>query len=553
MPRPAAPGVVPVSPPSASGLHIHDILAAGRRLWVRGRLDLPSATLPTPGRAWWRPWIRVLPAPPAPTVRVETAVSGETLVADVPLRPDGTFDACFDAPLPPARRGWRVARNQITFGEQTLRACGVALEPPADATAATALVMPLQYTLEPGGVQGLTRWPLAARLADLFWRQPAPAEPNPVYYLAAVPVRGRNLQPELALAATSVHWPAGPFVLVPTDTAAAAGALAAALDRLRWLLAGRLELLVVNTEPRVEGPLLGAAKEAPDRATLSRFVRAEEDVHDDPSSGLSAPRLLPRRSRSMRHCNVPRHPLVFCHGMLAMTMLRMQMTKDTNYYVHLQPFLAQRGVEALFPGVEPTGGVVHRAEQLRDQICRWTDEPVNIIAHSMGGLDARFLITRLGMADRVKSLTTISAPHRGSALADWFCLNYRQRVPLLLTLEAMGFNVDGFTDCRPRACQEFNERTPDVPGVRYFSYTAAVMPPRITPMLRRGWSLLRPLEGPNDGIVSVQSSRWGEVAGHIAVDHFAQTPDGLFVRPDETFDTLGFYGRLIEDLGRRGL
>jgi triacylglycerol lipase len=312
-------------------------------------------------------------------------------------------------------------------------------------------------------------------------------------------------------------------------------------------------LLVVNTEPRVETALLGAAHPGADRAAVTRFVRAEEDVQEATALPGAAPRVVSRGSRTGRPWNVPRHPLVFCHGMLATTMLRMQMPKDTNYYLHLRPFLAERGVEALFPGVEPTGGIAHRAEELRDQIRRWTDEPVNIIAHSMGGLDARFLITRLGMADRVRSLTTISAPHHGTALADWFCLNYRQRVPLLLTLEAMGFNVDGFADCRPRACREFNERTPDVPQVRYFSYTAAVLPPRITPMLRRGWSILTPLEGPNDGIVSVRSSRWGEVVGHIAVDHFAQTPDGLFIRAGENFDTLGFYARLIEDLARRGM
>jgi triacylglycerol lipase len=250
---------------------------------------------------------------------------------------------------------------------------------------------------------------------------------------------------------------------------------------------------------------------------------------------------------------MPRHPMMFCHGMLAMTMLRMQIPEDTNYFVHLKPFLVEHGAHALFPNVEPTGGVFARAEQLRDQLRRWTDEPVNIIAHSMGGLDARFLISSLGMAGRVASLTTISTPHRGSGLADWFCDNFRLRVPLLVTLEAFGVNVDGFADCRPAFCQDFNERNPDDPGVRYFSYTAAVAPPRVTPLLRRAWNLLTPMEGPNDGIVSVRSARWGEEVGRLGVDHFAQTPDGLFVRPDENFDTLGFYSRLIEDLARRGL
>jgi triacylglycerol lipase len=531
-------------------LQVADILAAGSRLWLRGQLAFAPGPAP-PRNPWWRRWRRLSPPAYADyTVRVETEVSGETLSAEVPAGPDGCFEAVFEAPLPPARRGWRVARNKITLAGQTLRACGVVLEPPAEATAATALVLPLEYTLEPGGAQRLARWRLGAPLGELFRRHQGEAVPPPVYYLAAVPPSGRNLHPELALAATSLGWPAAPFVLVPAGSERAGEALAAAVDRLRWLLAGRIELLVVNTEPAVEEDLAVAARPRPDRATVAHFVRAEEDVRQ--ATAPVGPRVLPPPSRPTRACRVPRHPLVFCHGMLAMTMLRMQMPKESNYYIHLQPFLAERGVHALFPGVEPTGGVARRAEQLREQIRQWTDEPVNIIAHSMGGLDARHMISRLGMADRVKSLTTISAPHRGSALADWFCLNYRQRVPLLVTLEALGFNVDGFADCRPRACAEFNERTPDATGVRYFCYTATVEPPRITPLLRRGWSILRPLEGANDGIVSARSARWGEEVGQLSVDHFAQTPDAMFVRPEENFDTLGFYGRLVEDLARRG-
>ena len=76
---------------------------------------------------------------------------------------------------------------------------------------------------------------------------------------------------------------------------------------------------------------------------------------------------------------------------------------------------------------------------------------------------------------------------------------------------------------------------------------------RVSPLLRRAWNILTPAEGPNDGLVSVRSAIWGEVLGSLSVDHFAQTPDGLFVRPGENFDALTFYSRLIEDLAHRGL
>jgi triacylglycerol lipase len=218
----------------------------------------------------------------------------------------------------------------------------------------------------------------------------------------------------------------------------------------------------------------------------------------------------------------------------------------------VRQFLQERGYRALYPLVTPTGGIVERAQQLRDQILRWTDGPFNLIAHSMGGLDARYLVTHLGMADRVKSLTTIATPHRGSPLADWFLANYRNRVPLLLALEAVGVNIEGFRDCRPAACAAFNERTPDMPQVRYLSYAGDVPLVKVTPMLRRAWDILYPLEGPNDGLVSVQSARWGEFLGTVPADHFAQTPDGLFIHPGEDFDALGFLTRVLEELARRG-
>ena len=46
--------------------------------------------------------------------------------------------------------------------------------------------------------------------------------------------------------------------------------------------------------------------------------------------------------------------------------------------------------------------------------------PFHLIAHSMGGLDSRFLITHLQPTsdNRILSLTTIGSPHRGSPIAD---------------------------------------------------------------------------------------------------------------------------------------
>jgi triacylglycerol lipase len=541
-PVPRAPTVAPH--PVTSDVALYDTLATGRRLWARGRVVPAEAPPERPRRrGWWKRLRRRSEAPaPVPLVRVRTEVGGATLQADVALRAEGYFEALFEADLPAVRRGWRVARHQITTAGRTAHVCGVALTPERG-PAVTVVVLPRAHTGSAEGARELARSRLAAAVGELL-RHCRP-QGGPVCYLAAVPPGAGNFQPELALAATALGWPSGPVVLLPAGREAAPAALAEGLDRLRWLFAGAHQLTVLNREPAAEAALSAAAREAPDRAPVVRFVGAAEG----PAGAAAAPWVL----RPTRALCVPRHPLVFCHGMLAMSMLRMQVPEDTNYFAHLRHFLAERGVRALYPNVEPTGGVAERAEQLRDQVRRWTEEPVNVVAHSMGGLDARFLISRLGMAGRVRSLTTVAAPHRGSGLADWFRVHFRQRVPLLLALQAFGVNVNGFRDCQTDVCRAFNETVPDAAGVRYFSYGAAVTPPRITPLLRRGWNILTPLEGDNDGLVSVRSARWGEYLGTLSVDHFAQTPDGLFVRPGENFDALGFYSRLVEDLARRGL
>lgn len=61
---------------------------------------------------------------------------------------------------------------------------------------------------------------------------------------------------------------------------------------------------------------------------------------------------------------------------------------------------------------------------------------------------------------------------------------------------------------RQYVCETFNTCTPDVPAVRYFSYGASCTP-HLFSVFRVSHDLIYELEGPNDGLVSVASSRWG--------------------------------------------
>jgi triacylglycerol lipase len=110
---------------------------------------------------------------------------------------------------------------------------------------------------------------------------------------------------------------------------------------------------------------------------------------------------------------------------------------------------------------------------------------VHIIAHSMGGLDARHLISRLGYSDRVASLSTISTPHHGTRIADELLAMTKpgqdDALNTLATIlgkkytsEDLAENPDlqaAFRDLSERHAPEFNAETPDkAPPVFYQSW-----------------------------------------------------------------------------------
>ena len=55
---------------------------------------------------------------------------------------------------------------------------------------------------------------------------------------------------------------------------------------------------------------------------------------------------------------------------------------------------------------------------LADVLAQTGKRKLNLIGHSQGGLDARWLVSSMGWGDRVASVTMIAAPNHGSRVAD---------------------------------------------------------------------------------------------------------------------------------------
>ncbi|HLL22207.1 MAG TPA: alpha/beta fold hydrolase [Kofleriaceae bacterium] len=226
------------------------------------------------------------------------------------------------------------------------------------------------------------------------------------------------------------------------------------------------------------------------------------------------------------------------------------------------------------PGIE---SVANRAAALAPQIDEFLAETgagqVHIIAHSMGGLDARYLIDELGYAPKVASLTTISSPHRGSPLADVALGIVRSpfvsQADALDVILRMTKNTDraalgrALFDLSVHNAVAFNATVTDVPGVRYFSYAGFSTPFRIPnrkadalcgPAVSPGGTqplltVVQPLVAngfariPNDGVVSIPSAQWGTFAGCIAADHLSQLGPAV-----STHEAPAFFADVVAEL-----
>lgn len=133
----------------------------------------------------------------------------------------------------------------------------------------------------------------------------------------------------------------------------------------------------------------------------------------------------------------------------------------------------------------------------------------------MGGLDCRYLTSHLPRKFDVLSVTTIATPHRGSSFADHFLSTLgKARMPGFLSLLDLLPNGGGdgkaFDSLTLDSMRKFNEEVRNVEGVKYFSW-GAVYEPGFVDTWKWPHGVILEKEGPNDGLVSVESAKWVSV------------------------------------------
>ena len=263
-----------------------------------------------------------------------------------------------------------------------------------------------------------------------------------------------------------------------------------------------------------------------------------------------------------------KYPIVLAHGMGASA----EILGILDYWWNIPDGLRKEGATVFTTSVNGMDSTENKAlafkGQLLEILAETGAEKVNIIGHSHGTIYTRYAISNLGLGDRVASYTSLAGPHQGSRLADLLL-----RAPPWL-LDALGDSLDFiyaafFGDTNPNSHDNFvdvsaaymqtafNPKVPNVEGVEYQSHAAKAKFGCPSVILQPSWLVMLALEGANDGLVSVESAKWGRFCGvedgawySPGVDHLNLVGQLFGITPG--FDQQEFFREIVGDLQRRG-
>jgi len=245
-------------------------------------------------------------------------------------------------------------------------------------------------------------------------------------------------------------------------------------------------------------------------------------------------------------------PIVLAHGLFGFSRIGLGRLTLTVYFRGIPEALRSAGNRVLVTRVPPIAGVEERSRRLGHQILReFGNEPVHLIGHSSGGLDARRLLADACWARRVLTLTTIGTPHLGTSIADFAKLRVGR---IFRWLSKIGIDPQGCLDVTRRAARRFHRRYPAPANVHCFSVAGdPVIEAVCWPLERTHWALWE-MEGPNDGLVAVDSATaFGTVLPSWPIDHLRQMN---WLAPEERGShsppAIDLYTQLVERLASLG-
>ena len=260
-----------------------------------------------------------------------------------------------------------------------------------------------------------------------------------------------------------------------------------------------------------------------------------------------------------------KYPILMVHGVFFRDF------EHLNYWGRVPQELIDNGA-TIFYGEHNSAATVEKsgeelAKRIKEIKAQTGCEKVNVIAHSKGGLDMRYAISKCGAYEDVASLTTINTPHRGCEFAD-FLLDkipeaQKQTVAKAYNAGAAALGdvdpdfIGAVTDLTHKACEKRNEEVLDREEVYYQSVGSIQKKPLSGRFpLNMSYLLVKFFDGRNDGLVGEKSFPWGsdfkmlEPSGKRGISH----GDMIDLNREniKDFDVREFYVNLVEELRLKG-
>ena len=225
-------------------------------------------------------------------------------------------------------------------------------------------------------------------------------------------------------------------------------------------------------------------------------------------------------------------PIILAHGVCRFDKvwsdsLNIDNNDDTkldnlHYFKGIRTMLKENGFVVYHSRVSWAADVNTRADDLKENVLgvlkKEDCEKVNIIAHSMGGLDARHMLFNDRNTDKIHqhiaSVTTISTPHNGSPFADWGTDHLPNVIPIA---QRLGLDLNALHNLRTDRCREFNSNAEVIDfeqtcesNILFQTYAGRQDFWSIFDALKLSFYIIERKEKDNDGLVSVESAKWRE-------------------------------------------
>lgn len=215
-----------------------------------------------------------------------------------------------------------------------------------------------------------------------------------------------------------------------------------------------------------------------------------------------------------------KYPIVLIHG------AGFRDRKHLNYWGRIPKVLTNNGCSIFYGHQDSWATIENNARIIKNSIEKVIEETgmdkVNLIAHSKGGLESRYVISSLGMSAKIASLTTIATPHHGSKTMDLVLKLPKVLIRFVSVFANLWFRMLG--DANPdfyNVCgqfttyfvEKFNAENPDAEEVYYQSYSAVMNNSFSDIFMFIPHFFVNLVEGENDGLVTPKSAEWTNYMG----------------------------------------